>query len=401
MSAPTITPWARRLLPAIGFIAGGILLALLAAELALRLIPGLFSQQIGGLAQVARQRMAFDRAITSDPALGLKLRPNLDFQTENPEFRHRYKTYLNYADIGFRGNAAERPLLGVALGDSFTFGIGVEAEEAWPEQLSKQIGKNIVNLGVMGYSPPQYTIILGKYGIRLAPKLILYAVYQNDLRDSDCFALWRREGGLFQCAARQTPSASYKWFLARNLILYHLYRQLSEPEPVRGEYHTDTRVVVSEEMLSITQTASSREGRVPAQQAILEAKAIADRQGAAFVLVLIPSKEQSHWPLLKETLAHPSRYDIDGINRTVLDFCGNSGLRCLDLTPVFREATAAGNQLYYRVNAHFNAEGHRLAARTIYDYLINNRSLERVKHHAGERTSARPSYMTHYQRAAR
>lgn len=146
--------WNRAVLGRVGLVAAGIAFALLAAELSLRLVPGLFPSRIAGLAQVAQQRMALDDAVATDPELGLKLKPGIDISIEHPDYRYRKRTYLNYADIGFRGNVVERPILGVALGDSFTFGVGVNAEEAWPEQLSKQVGKNIINLGVMGYAPP-------------------------------------------------------------------------------------------------------------------------------------------------------------------------------------------------------------------------------------------------------
>ena len=87
-------------------------------------------------------------------------------------------------------------------------------------------------------------------------------------------------------------------------------------------------------------------------------------------------KEQSYWPLLERNLVDPSRYDIDAINRTVLRFCESNRLRCLDLTPFFRQAIAAGARPYPRIGAHFAPEGHRLAARSIYDYLVKNRLLE-------------------------
>jgi oligoribonuclease NrnB/cAMP/cGMP phosphodiesterase (DHH superfamily) len=55
--------------------------------------------------------------------------------------------------------------------------------------------------------------------------------------------------------------------------------------------------------------------------------------------------------------------------RLMLDFCAAERLRCLDLTPTFRQRAAQGEQLYFRLDGHWNAAGHALAADLIYEYL--------------------------------
>jgi len=47
------------------------------------------------------------------------------------------------------------------------------------------------------------------------------------------------------------------------------------------------------------------------------------------------------------------------------------------------ERAREGRQLYFRIDGHWNVEGHQLAARTIYDYLAKSRLLQRVEHIAG------------------
>jgi hypothetical protein len=97
-----------------------------------------------------------------------------------------------------------------------------------------------------------------------------------------------------------------------------------------------TGVAFSKPMFAIGQTVESQEGWTPAQSAILGTVEIVNRLRATLVLVLIPSKEQSYWPLLQAKMQDHTRYDIDAINRTLLGFCQANGLRCLDLTPSFR-----------------------------------------------------------------
>ena len=41
----------------------------------------------------------------------------------------------------------------------------------------------------------------------------------------------------------------------------------------------------------------------------------------------------------------------------------------MDLAPTFVDLAQAGEEFYFRQNAHLNAAGHRLAAELIADYL--------------------------------
>ena len=109
---------------------------------------------------------------------------------------------------------------------------------------------------------------------------------------------------------------------------------------------------------------------------IVEASRIAEAARAKFILLLIPSKEQSYWHIINENLGDLNRYDLDAVNRALMQFCRENKITWIDLTPFFREEANRNKQLYFRLDGHWNAEGHRLAARAIYDYLVKHRSLE-------------------------
>lgn len=91
--------------------------------------------------------------------------------------------------LGFRGHefpvqkgAAYRI---VALGDSFTFGWGVNIEDAWVKQLEdrlRQSGHNveIADLGKSGASPRSYADLAERAIPLLKPDLVLVAVLQGD-----------------------------------------------------------------------------------------------------------------------------------------------------------------------------------------------------------------------------
>lgn len=77
----------------------------------------------------------------------------------------------------------------VMLGDSSTFGWGVEASEGYPAQLRAALAERlrvplerveVINLGVPGYSSFQGLILLQRLGLALAPDLVVWSFLSND-----------------------------------------------------------------------------------------------------------------------------------------------------------------------------------------------------------------------------
>lgn len=79
---------------------------------------------------------------------------------------------------GFRG---AEPLPGaiLCLGDSTTFGWGVDEEQAWPAELAALLGKPTVNGGVPGYSTVQGLATLDR-ALALRPRVVVLAYLVRD-----------------------------------------------------------------------------------------------------------------------------------------------------------------------------------------------------------------------------
>ncbi len=383
-------PRLRRLAFRGGLVLGGSFLVLLLVEGALRVAPQLFPRTLQKSLEKGRHEMALKRVFTGDPRLGIKIRPRSDLLVEGPfELRYRMKTYLDFSDAGFRGNVKGRPLLGVAVGDAFTFGVGVEAPEAWPEQLSQLAGKNVANLGVPGHGPPQYTSVLTSYGLTLRPKIVLYALSQDELEDSFCFGLWVQGRGReeYRCPPEaRSPSRIGRFFATRSALYQIFQSHFSREEPRRADPEGQTPDAIRFEMGRIkgllTPEAIEPAWKL-AEFSIRTAKQTAKKAGATLVLLLLPSKEQAYWHLVSRERADAAQYDLDRFNRLVKQLCREIDLRCLDLTPLFQEYARQGRQPYFRLDGNWNHEGHRLAARTIYDYLVKNRLLQGANQKVG------------------
>jgi hypothetical protein len=89
---------------------------------------------------------------------------------------------MNLNHAGFRGGTLGGPAWGVAVGDSFTFGLGVNQESTWVARLARLSKREIVNLGVQGTGPQQYTLTLERFGVSLRPKIISTAFLPTTTR---------------------------------------------------------------------------------------------------------------------------------------------------------------------------------------------------------------------------
>lgn len=134
------------------------------------------------------------RLNVSDALLLWRLRPGVkDFPVRT------HKVYENEVplpsaftvstnSLGLRGaeEPASQPSFRVlAVGDSTTFGLGVNDAETWPAQLARLLqkekpGAEVLNAGVTGYSVFQSLTYLRESGFALAPKVVVLTCGSND-----------------------------------------------------------------------------------------------------------------------------------------------------------------------------------------------------------------------------
>lgn len=118
-----------------------------------------------------------------DPEIGRLFRPDYsgDIMMGNSSF------HVATNSLGLRGpepkKSADYRIL--FLGDSFTFGYGVEEHVAFPARVREAIpeGFDVINAGVSGWGPSQESRFLKKVGLGLQPDLIILGFYMNDIKD--------------------------------------------------------------------------------------------------------------------------------------------------------------------------------------------------------------------------
>ncbi len=161
----------RRLLRRVALVPLAVLVALLLAELALRVWTAVANPQIYAL----------------DDELGWRHARGIDRWLDDPNGRRvRFATDERGLRVAphaaTRGPSTRRVLV---AGDSFTQGSQVEADEVFTTRLERVLGDaEVWNAGVGGYSTLQELRALGPQMRDLRPDLVVLVVFENDFQDN-------------------------------------------------------------------------------------------------------------------------------------------------------------------------------------------------------------------------
>lgn len=120
--------------------------------------------------------------------MGFLLAPNAEWRHTTDDFDVQVVTN----SLGLRGPEVMVPKPSdryrvLVLGDSFTFGWGVERDDAWHAVMARALRGpghrelEVIAAGVPGWSPPQQFVFLEQRGLDLQPDLVLWQLCTNDL----------------------------------------------------------------------------------------------------------------------------------------------------------------------------------------------------------------------------
>jgi len=261
-----------------------------------------------------------------------------------------------------------------ALGDSFTFGLGVPDSAAWPARLQANLrgmgyGACVVNGGTISYGVFQEMDLLRERGLALHPRLVLHALYWNDYQSAyppaagappvltpDGYFVWDAEskgGGVLRQAAR--------WFTRHSTVarlLADVTQGLRQDQAVGGYATAHARLVAG--------TLDPREW-TPVRNFYRELKALGDTAGFRVLVIIVPVFDIVQQG---DPLRHPYRTYV----RALLD---SFDIPYVDGIEVWsRRHLGAETFLPQGQDAHLNAVGYRILADAVAEDLARTGLLD-------------------------
>jgi hypothetical protein len=354
----------------------------------------------------------------ADPVLGFRQVAFFDGRFGAPERAVAVRTNSHgFRDREYPPKASSLRILG--LGDSFTFGFGVEEGEtflALVEGALREGAVEVINAGLVGGGPESAARLLEVEGPRLGPDLVVLGFYAgNDLLDallgSDGFEV--REGSLFWRPGEQErwesvvepgrlvrtarpPRALDHWkaFLRKRSHLYRLTSRLYATGRGRVEDAGCASVsLFQEEAFCLRRyPAELEDGWRAAAAAFERIKAWCGRNGSTLAFVIIPFRGQVEEDAWRAFLAchrvDADDFDREKPQRLVKGWADGAGVPLLDLLPALRVAAQEPGDLYYRGDPHWTPRAHALAAREILATLRERGLLRASGDQAGRDSAA-------------
>lgn len=313
-------------------------------------------------------------------------------------------------ELGFRGTGpVPDQVQVVALGDSFTFGVGTQ--HPWPDLLAGDMGATVLNLGMGGTDPPKFINPLIEFGLPRQPEVVVLAYFEGN--------------DLYTCYQPAAP-AGPRWgdtLVLPDLIggVREMVRFLERGDELTSELTFDIATpferVINGKAVTLTfspayaatllldqpMIAASENYRI-ASTSLARMDELSQDAGAQFVLVYIPERTHVYWPLIREddallgqlnsdmyyrweeslgclALVHGReappldefRFAMDGTiddQRNLLrEFASQKDIPFLDLTPVLQGLAAQGVTLADPLETHYNDYVNGVLAGQISEFL--------------------------------
>ena len=248
----------------------------------------------------------------------------------------------------------------VAVGDSFAYGLGVQDEETFAALLQSSTGLEVVNAGVNGYGIDQAVLMWEHHGRHLAPCLVVLTYYVDDFFRN---GLHVREGPKPRFV--EVPSS----------------RQFELLGPQQSLLKASDDAAREASRLRLAQLTALAWERLRHRFGLLDEGTLQPLARTSRFLLerLQRSVDASGSRLVVMFIGHArdGAHEHRWIEADVMRTCSELGIDCLNMA---RDMTGPDRRDHYLPNAHWSAQGHRLAAAAIARHLATSGGLEFAAH---------------------
>ncbi|MGD8509314.1 MAG: SGNH/GDSL hydrolase family protein, partial [Syntrophobacterales bacterium] len=264
----------------------------------------------------------------------------------------------------------------MVIGDSFTFGQGVNLEDTYSKQLERRLndmGKTseVISCGVIGYGMWQYLETLERKVIPYKPDLVILGLFIDDIPTSvspyEDLQNWPGTNPFVKDASG-LMSRSYLWNFLKNSITFveTKYRYLRGHNYLKG---IEKRKEATGPAHPESTWYPIMYGKLPKDiysdfaETLHTFMRICETANIQVLVVLIPDAAQMHEPERQE------------VNLFVAQTCKDIGVPFVDVTKRFEKEEDPRTLYLFPLDAHTSPKGHRLIADSIFEQLQERKLL--------------------------
>ena len=336
-----------------------------------------------------------------------ELVPNTTCRSRYPEWDRTFTVNnLGFRDEPMTIEKPEGTFRILLVGDSFMEGESVNLDQTAAQTLERELTETmgesieVVNMGVMSYSPIIYQRVIEDKGLPLDPDLVIVAVDMSDFQNDYSYAKDLDESGnfrniLFQQKMGQPHvvlpgvNAGIKFWLRSHSVLYSEVADRTKQLIRKMRYIPEPTVFKINDPASDPHFATRSEDNAsrfemwhPFGNSLVAINTLMEKAKVSWIAVTYPYGHQvrgDEWSKgrLKNGFESVRVYLMTAADLLV-SFGKDNGFRVINLAPVFqKEAEYQSNLLYYPMDGHFTPLGHKVFAEAlkeeISDYITHDR----------------------------
>lgn len=295
------------------------------------------------------------------------MKPNQDY-VEHGFYAYQPPHRIRINSMGLRGNEVnpDRRWTILALGDSFTFGAGVNFEDTFVYGLEKRLrsqfgpGVEVINAGYAGATIDHELVVFERQGLPLKPDVVILQFFANDVEE-----LLQREQREKIYRQIDFPLKGYLRHTATYVLLLklklHGLRRTIERGPAEAQETAQHLPFRDNEYYAPALSQKFRRGWELYFEHLEKLVKETRRNGIRLVILIIPDEYQ---------VARPHLFPAP--QETIRAFGRLRGIPVVDPLLAFRRLMAAGEGLYLPEDGHLAPQGHAVVADLLFDALSEN-----------------------------
>ena len=268
--------------------------------------------------------------------------PNTFIRNQKKEFKfNRDVNSLGLSEREIEKNKGYKFRI-LAMGDSFTEGVGVDYEDTWVKKMEtrwKSQNVQTINAGIGG-SDPVYEFALYRDKLTVyKPNIVVLTINSTDITDIDGrggFDRFHADG----TAGNEAPS--WEWIYASN----HLFRMI-----LHSIFNYNSSLIKNADSEEIKHKSSKI-----IMEAIVKFRNLTRKENSKLLIVLQPSlrefEKSSHTPFFGQL--------------EIVKFLQTEGIDYIDVSTEFYKKRKSIRDYYYPLDTHFNKQGCALFGKSIY-----------------------------------